>query len=348
MGDGTAGLYYALVAGSHPTLPHAELRGILDAEAGYWRLLALHTQLVIFEASGVTPQRIIARAGFVEEVGTLLAYTEASPESIREALRRLEPLPGVYRVEFRRIRGFASNLYTDDRRALREFIAVLEARGWRLSPRGNKTLRIIIDEGVAAIGVMGARLRVSELKDRWPHRRPFYKPGALDPRMARLFVNLSRARRGSSFLDPFCGTGGFVIEALLSAGVREAICGDADEDMAEGSRVNLSHYAPSRLWHALRWDAPRLPLRDGTVDSIGSDAPYGRMTTTLGRRVEEVIGGALVEASRVLRRGGFVALACPHWVDCPGLARGAGLEILEVHYMRVHGSLTRVIIVARR
>ncbi len=340
--------YYAIVAGSHPTLPHAELRGILDAEAAYWRILAVHTQLVVFEAEGVEATRITGRAGFVEEVGRLLAYTEAEPRKIIEALEGLEPQPGTYRVELRRLRGFAADMYRDKLHILREFISVLESRGWRLSPRGGRTLRIVIDEGVAVIGVMEARLRVSELRGRWPHLRPFYKPGALDPRMARLFVNLARARRGSVFLDPFCGTGGFVIEALLSVKVREAYCGDVDEDMAGGSRANLSFYAPGGFWHTLRWDARRLPLRNDTIDSIGTDSPYGRMTTTRGLGVEAVVRGAIEEAGRVLRRGSYLAIACPHWVDCPGLIEEHGLRLREVHYMRVHGSLTRVIIVAVR
>lgn len=335
------------MAGTHPTLPLAELRGILDAEASSWRLLAHHTQLAIFEADGLDARRVVGRAGFVEEVGLLLAYVEA--DRLPEALGRLEPLPGVYRVELRRLRGYARTIYPDDAELRRMAVSLLEARGWRLSPRSyTGVLRVILEEGVAVVGVMLARLRVSELRDRWPHRRPFYKPGALDPRMARLFVNLSRASRGSVYLDPFCGTGGFAIEALLSANVREALCGDLDRDMAEGAPLNLRHYTAGRLWHAARWDARRLPLRDSTVDSIGTDTPYGRLTTTGGARVEDVIDGFLSEAVRVLKRGGWTAFACPHWVDCPSMASERGLRVEEVHYMRVHGSLTRIVVVARR
>ena len=339
--------YYALLAGSHPTLPLAELRGILDAEASYWRLLAHHTQLAVFEAAGVEAERIIERAGFVEEIGLLLVYTEA--DRLLEELRVLEPLPGVYRVEVRRLRGYSRILYPDDSELRMRIVGLLESRGWRLSPtRYTGVLRVILEEGVAVVGVMLARLKVGVLRDRWPHRRPFYKPGALDPRMARLFVNLSRASRRSIYLDPFCGTGGFAIEALLSARVREALCGDLDRAMAEGAPVNLKRYARGLLWHASRWDARRLPIRDSSIDSIGTDTPYGRLTTTGGLRVEEIIEGFLSEAVRVLRKGGWAAFACPHWVDCPRLASRGGLRVEEVHYMRVHGSLTRIIVVARR
>ncbi|AEM39647.1 RNA methylase [Pyrolobus fumarii 1A] len=341
--------FYAVLAGSHATLPLAELRGILDVEARRYGVLAVHTQLVLFEAEGLDAQVVTRRAGFVEEVGRLLAYTEAEPGAVEAVLETLEPLPGVYRVEFRRLRGFAASLYPDERAALKRFVGILESRGWKLSPRSyTGIIRIIVEEGVAVAGVMLGKLRVSELRDRWPHLRPFYKPGALDPRMARLFVNLARVARGSRYLDPFCGTGGFAIEALLSAGAREAICGDIDRDMAAGSAVNLSRYTGGRLWVTARWDARRLPLRDESVDSIGTDTPYGRLTTTAGMKTEVIVAGFLREAARVLRRGGFVAFACPHWVECRELTLDAGLQLLEEHYMRVHGSLTRIIIIARR
>ncbi len=339
--------YYAILAGSHASLPLAELRGILDAVSCGWRLLASHTQLAVFEARCTSGEAIVSRAGFVEEVGRLLLYTEA--HLLPEELMRLEPLPGVYRVEVRRLRGFARSVWPSDAELRRVVIGALEARGWRLSPRSyTGVIRVILEEGVAVVGVLEARLRVSELRPRWPHLRPFYKPGALDPRMARLFVNLARVRPGSVYLDPFCGTGGFAIEALLSAGAREALCGDVDRDMAEGAPRNLSRYARGRLWHTLQWDAASLPLRDESVDSIGTDTPYGRMTTTKGRSTAEVIGAFLREAVRVLRRSGWLAYAAPHWVDAPSLTREAGFRVEEVHYMRVHGSLTRIIVVARR
>ncbi len=343
----TPARFYAVLAGSHASLPLAELRGILDAEACGWRLLAVHTQLVVFEAGCVEGSRIVSRAGFVEEVGRLLLYTES--HLLPEELRRLEPLPGVYRVEVRRLRGFARSVWPDDTRLRRLVVEALEASGWRLSPRSyTGVIRVVLEEGVAVVGVLEARLRVSSLAGRWPHRRPFYKPGALDPRMARLFVNLARVRKGSVYLDPFCGTGGFALEALLSAGAREVICGDVDRDMAEGAPLNLRYYAPHRLWHCTQWDAASLPLRPESVDSIGTDTPYGRLTTTKGRGTAEIVEKFLWEATRLLRRGGWVAFAAPHWVAAPALTRRAGLMVTEVHYMRVHGSLTRVIVVARR
>ncbi len=339
--------FYAIVSGEHATLPHAELEGILDVEALEWRLLARHSQLVVFEARGLDARRVTGRAGFVEEVGRLLVYTEA--HRVVDAVKQLETLPGVYRVEARVLRGFAKGVVGGESRLKRAVIEALEARGWRLSPtRYDGVLRVIVDEGVAVVGVLESRLRVSSLRSRWPHVRPFYKPGALDPRMARLFVNLARVSRGSVYLDPFCGTGGFAIEALLSAGAREAICGDIDLDMALGAPLNLRHYAGCAGCHCLQWDAVRLPLRSGRIDSIATDTPYGRLTTTKGRSVSRIIEGFLWEAARLLKRGRWVAFAAPHWVDSVGLALEAGLRVHGVHFMRVHGSLTRVVVVARR
>ena len=47
--------------------------------------------------------------------------------------------------------------------------------------------------------------------------RPFFKPVSLDPRLARLAVNLaSGPQNRGPVVDPMTGTGGFLIEASLS------------------------------------------------------------------------------------------------------------------------------------
>ena len=46
-------------------------------------------------------------------------------------------------------------------------------------------------------------------------RRPYFKPGTLEPRFARLMANLSKANAQNFLLDPFCGPGGIILEGAL-------------------------------------------------------------------------------------------------------------------------------------
>ena len=52
---------------------------------------------------------------------------------------------------------------------------------------------------------------------RQPMERPFFKPISLEPRLAKLLISLAHSKGNTpqNFIDPFCGTGGIAIEALL-------------------------------------------------------------------------------------------------------------------------------------
>jgi tRNA (guanine10-N2)-dimethyltransferase len=59
----------------------------------------------------------------------------------------------------------------------------------------------------------------------------------LPPKLAQIIVNLSAPQEGSAVLDPFCGTGVVLQEALLMG--FEAYGTDLDERMIEYSHANL-------------------------------------------------------------------------------------------------------------
>ena len=43
--------------------------------------------------------------------------------------------------------------------------------------------------------------------------RPYFSPISIHPRIARSMINLSNCKVGDTILDPFCGTGGILVEA---------------------------------------------------------------------------------------------------------------------------------------
>ena len=315
-------LYYFLLSGEHPTLPLAELEALLDVYGG--RIHGVLEGAAIAEARD--PQAIVSRAGWVKEAGRLVAVVEAEESEISRILRGLRG-----RVEVRKFRGYSCHV--DGR--------------LRAGAPGDEVIRVFITEGVAVVGVVLARQDTRGFHERRPGRRPFFKPGPLSPQLSRVLVNLSRLSPGDLFLDPFCGTGGFALEACLS-GARACLCSDIAPEMARGSTVNLAHYGVYGRSVVLRADAARLPLRDGSVDALSTDPPYGRSTTTAKRSYEELVGLFLREAYRVLRPGSCVVYAGPAVRKPWRLAEEAGFEVAERHQMYVHSSLTREVVVAAK
>ena len=117
------------------------------------------------------------------------------------------------------------------------------------------------------------------------HERPFSSPVSMDPVLARTLVNLSEAKPGERLLDPFCGTGGILIEAGL-CGV--AVSGrDADQEMLEGTRENLEEYG------IIGHDISRKSISEfddfNNFDAVVTDLPYGKASPEEGEAVEQFL-----------------------------------------------------------
>lgn len=114
--------------------------------------------------------------------------------------------------------------------------------------------------------------------------RPFFKPVSLDPRLARLAVNLASGPvdKGAT-IDVMTGTGGFLIEAALSN--RIAVGLDLDPMMVEGTIQNLEWAlnTEGKIEHnamVLAGDATKLTEVLGELSApicgFVLDPPYGR------------------------------------------------------------------------
>ena len=172
---------------------------------------------------------------------------------------------------------------------------------------------------------------------RRPGDRPFFHPGVMMPRMVRALVNISCARRGERLLDPFCGTGGMVLEASL-VGIR-AVGSDRDPFMARGSRRNV-HGEDIVLA-----EAGALPFTSSSFDAVVTDLPYGQSVSIYASGLGDLISRSMKEAVRVLKPGRRAVIVCNRAI-C-GLPAD-DLELVASCPQRVHRSLTRYIHVFER
>lgn len=198
--------------------------------------------------------------------------------------------------------------------------------------------RAILSEDRCYFGRVMYTLNRGAYDSRNPGKRAFFHPGVMMPRIARALVNISCAVSGETLLDPFCGTGGILLEAGM-LGIH-AIGSDFDPVMVHGSRQNFSRAA------LLGADAAWLPLHDASVDAVVTDLPYGQ-SVSIRREdsMEHLYDRALAEIQRVLRPGRRAVVVTHR--DISGIAE-EHMTILQKHDQRVHKSLTRRILVLKR
>ncbi len=192
-------------------------------------------------------------------------------------------------------------------------------------------------------GLKLAEVRPGAFTERRPKNRPFFHPSALQPKLARCMVNLARPKAGSTVLDPFCGSGSILIEAGL-IGCR-VLGSDIKDSMVRGSLLNLRFFGIETSGLSVA-EVGRLPFRG--ADCIVTDPPYGKSTTTLGFTIRELTSRLLSKALDILPEGGYVSMASPKNLGISEIGEENGFEIVEKHFVYVHRSLTRELVVLRK
>ncbi len=342
---------FFLVSGENPSLPFAEVKAILEAEGFAYRILFKLTQVLVLESDPRCIESIMHRASLTRACGLLIARCKASFEEILSTIKKADlafhVAPGEdFAVRIRRVRGDSPEI--DGLSLEREiggiiFEAVKEARVNLKKPK--KTFLGILSDGNFIFGLKTAEIKAGEFTKRGPSRTVFSHSAAMPPKIARCMVNLARPKAGDLVLDPFCGTGSFLVEAGL-IGCR-VIGSDVKNRMIRGSAQNLSACGiePEGLFVA---DARVPPLPSDSIECVVTDPPYGTSTTTLGMRTPEVFESFLSAAYDFLKKEGRICLAAPETIKVSRIAEKIGFKHQESHFIYIHRRLTREIAVFTR
>jgi len=315
------------LSGEHPTLPRAEALAAMEAERVEVRALSWNSRVLHLDGSGPV-ERAVRRLGLARAAWEELARGDL--DALRAYAREVDLARRTFRVRAQDRGGRM------DAHAVEEVLGAEFARTGRVdltSP--GLDLRVLLGDELV-LGRSLFQVERSALEARKVARRRFARPISVHPKFARALVNLSRAPTGGLLLDPFCGTGGILLEASR-LGMR-ALGSDISREMIEGARTSLR--ALEAEAHLATADAGTPPWRDGRVLAVASDLPYGRATSTHGEPLTRLYDRAFAGFAQVLPRGGFAAVVVP-----TGRAVEIGerhLELVERHEYRVHRSLTRI------
>ncbi len=335
-----------LLSGEHRELPSAEVMAALQAEGVAARVLERWDQVLVVEAENPDPFVLASRLGMSHEVWMHLCTAPAG--ELLEAVSSTDvvdllPHGKSLAVRVRRVKGASPQLRSE---GLARQLAELIGREVKFKvdlKRPEKEVGVVLTEGVGVVGIKLANTARGEMWRRRPKHRKAFHPSTLSPSLARCLVNLARAPRHGTLLDPFCGVGGILIEAGLM-GMR-VIGVDLNPEMVEKARLNLESYGIKEfrveVGDACQW-------RGEKVEAVATDPPYGRQASTGGKKLEELYPMALQAMADVLKRGRYLCLTSPSHLELGEMALKAGLKEKERYEQRVHRSLTRRIYVFRR
>ncbi len=204
-------------------------------------------------------------------------------------------------------------------------------------------IRALITTNRIYVGLKLFKINRSQFEKRKVQFRPFFSPISLHPKIARVLVNLSDVKKGDTLLDPFCGTGGILIEGGL-VGLK-LLGSDIEEKMIKGCKKNLEFYNIKKFDLFLS-DIGSIDRYIKKVDSVVTDLPYGKSTTTKGESMNVLYDRAFEKIFKVLKNNkkAVIGMSDEKYIK---LAERY-LKLLKIHKIRAHRSLTRYFAVFKK
>lgn len=150
------------------------------------------------------------------------------------------------------------------------------------------------------------------------------KSGTLPPKLAKIMINLAQVSKASIILDPFCGSGTILQEALVM-GYKNIIGSDISQKAIDDTNSNLewltkSYQLKAKSYKIVQSDVRNLSQKVKTVDAIVTEPYLGpalkggeskKEIEKIIKELEELYLSAFEEFTKVLKSGGKVVIIFP-------------------------------------
>ena len=321
--------YLFELSGEHPTLPSAEALACVEAECQIYEGLGTGPGYRIFRFDRENASRIAKRIALTHRMGTYLGACDL--ERLETFLSGMDLPEGSISIRAKKVENNHAEI---------DLPGLIRTCGSTLT-KGRVVdlddpdvpVRILVSDRLHFY-IGDFEIDRKQFDIRKVGERPFFSPISLHPRYARTLLNLTRVRAGQSVLDPFCGTGGILLEASMIGA--KVLGSDIAEDMVSGAIANLNHFhAPFQRIDIA--DIGDIASVFGKVDVIATDPPYGRSASLWKEGKSSLYGRAMDAFVDTVRIGGRVGVVFPEPLDH---VRDE-LELTESHIQRVHRSLSR-------
>lgn len=332
----------------HPHLPLAELKAVMECEGIIADIEVISEGLLILK--NISKDNLM---GYYEILTRRLGYTHEIHEMIKRtnlddfdvdvsSIDWSEYISETFAVRVKRFHSEIDTVATE-RKAGSLILGNCDNIKVNLT-KPKSLVRIVSFKDDFFVAIERIKLNKKHFEDSKPHKRPFFYPGSMNPKLARCMVNLSRVKEGQLVLDPFCGTGGILIEAGLIG--CKVVGSDVYWKMKNGTSINLDYYGITD-YRTFNLDVRELKMYE-KVDSVVTDPPYGISTSTGDIDGEDIFKEFFHAIYDNMKDDAYLCMASPHYVDLEPMVGEVGFEIVEQYGIKMHRSLTRIISVIRK
>ncbi len=344
---------YLFVFGNTPDLAKAELEAVLISLSLPYQQVIFEGKAYILETEKELSPEIFERLGGTVKVGLVIDNTDFSE------------FTGT-KLEFG-----VSFLGAIDNTAWKQIYVLDKQIKEQLAQRGIKARFVLPVKGETELSsVVVAKQKLTEIsvyfdlsgnshfsKTIWVQnfedwgKRDYGRPqveahvGMMPPKVAREMVNLANSK--STIMDPFCGVGTILAEALVLG--FEVIGSDLDQKQVDRTKENLRwlssvyNIQPSHYKLSVD-DARELPQKIGKVDAIVTEPDLGPNGTNLRyenagtiNRLEKLYLDCFSDWKKVLKPQGKVVIALPSFGENSSVVKNVIDNAEHIGYILLTG-----------
>ncbi|KZX13100.1 23S rRNA m(2) methyltransferase [Methanobrevibacter oralis] len=332
----------------HPFLPIAELKAVIECEEMECNLEVIIKGLVIIkdikaEKINEYYKILIKRLGYTHEIHQIIK--KSTTNDLNEDVEDIDWSYYIKDTFAVRVKRFFSKIDTVATERKVGSVILNNTRNIKVNlDKPTSLIRLVAFEDTVYISIEKYKLDKKHFEDIKPHKRPFFYPGSMSPKLARCMVNLSRVKKGDLLLDPFCGTGGILIEAGLIG--CKVVGSDIYWKMKNGTAINLE-FCGIKDYKTFNLDVRELKMYE-KVASVVTDPPYGISTSTGNIDGDDIFKEFFNAIYDNMKDDAYLCIASPHYVDLKPMMDEVGFKLVEEYEIKMHRSLTRIISVIRK
>ena len=369
---------YFFILGNTPNLSIAEINAVLAGKKISYKEIFRNDKILEIAAEIQADQAalLLDLLGGTVKIGQVLktASSEVLPEALEEILRKEA---GYGKIDF------ALSLYGEESKDLNFYRLTRDLKNtlreenisvkYVLPRPGEQEVSSVVIKKQKLLEleilptkngtVVAKTLSVQDFED-WG-KRDYGRPeteghiGMLPPKVARMMVNLAAVGEGETLLDPFCGVGTIVSEALVLG--HKVVAGDISLAQVERTRANIEWLQRNFKFEISNFKLLQVDARKisetvrGPLDAIVTEPDLGPNTGNLipGQKredLEKLYLDALSDWKKVLVPGGRVVIALPGFgldrqlvknVIDKAIAMGYSLQAGPIEYARAQAKIIR-------